>query len=348
MSLMSLLLNCKPVMNIAFNLQTTFLLIMLFSAFVKAHGLAFDSEPNNTTIAATGSNQTFTWKLSLGEKDKSKQLQVQFGPWDRKYKIVKSFFMTVKQEPTGENETVARANQSTARRLHWNGDLSRDYYIAFELVNIQRKDAGDYGIRLRVDYFPPTVLENWFSLIVQDPTPTPYTDTRHITLDVIEGDHVNITCRTSVEARSYVMWFKDKVPVYAEQSKFLSLTNVNRLQGGNYSCVSINQAGNTTSPITTINVLYKPKIHSLRKLISVALLKRSPITVRCEADGNPSPTFYWHKGDEIIHEGFNSSGNASTLSVPPVNDKDSTRYVCIAKNKIGWDALTFQLHKKGK
>ena len=137
------------------------------SAFVKAHGLAFDSEPNNTTTAATGSNQTFTWKLSLGEKDKSKQLQVQFGPWDRKYKIVKSFFMTVKQEPTGENETVARANQSTARRLHWNGDLSRDYYIAFELVNIQRKDAGDYGIRLRVDYFPPTVLENWFSLIVQ-------------------------------------------------------------------------------------------------------------------------------------------------------------------------------------
>ena len=75
--------------------------------------------------------------------------------------------MTVKQEPSGENETVARANQSTARRLHWNGDLSRDYYIAFELVNIQRKDAGDYGMRLRVDHFPPTILQNWFSLIVQ-------------------------------------------------------------------------------------------------------------------------------------------------------------------------------------
>ena len=137
------------------------------SAFVKAHGLAFDSEPNNTTIAATGSNQTFTWKLSLGEKDKSKQLQVQFGPWDRKYKIVKSFFMTVRQEPSGGNETVAREDQSTARRLHWNGDLSRDYYIAFELVNIQRKDAGDYGMRLRVDHFPPTISQNWFSLIVQ-------------------------------------------------------------------------------------------------------------------------------------------------------------------------------------
>ena len=75
--------------------------------------------------------------------------------------------MTVKQEPSGENETVGRANQSTARRLHWNGDLSRDYYIAFELVNIQRKDAGDYGIRFRVDHFPPTILQHWFSLIVQ-------------------------------------------------------------------------------------------------------------------------------------------------------------------------------------
>ena len=75
--------------------------------------------------------------------------------------------MTVKQESSGGNETVARANQSIARRLHWNGDLSRDYYIAFELVNIQHKDAGDYGIRLRVDHFPPTILQNWFSLIVQ-------------------------------------------------------------------------------------------------------------------------------------------------------------------------------------
>ena len=75
--------------------------------------------------------------------------------------------MTVKQEPSGENKTVARANQSTTRRLHWNGDLSRDYYIAFELVNIQRKDAGDYGIRFRVDHFPPVILQNWFSLIVQ-------------------------------------------------------------------------------------------------------------------------------------------------------------------------------------
>lgn len=75
--------------------------------------------------------------------------------------------MTVKQEPSGKNETVATADQSTARRLHWNGDLSRDYYIAFELVNIQRKDAGDYGIRFRVDHFPPAILQNWFSLIVQ-------------------------------------------------------------------------------------------------------------------------------------------------------------------------------------
>ena len=75
--------------------------------------------------------------------------------------------MTVKQESSGGNETVARGNQSIARRLHWNGDLSRDYYIAFELVNIQRKDAGDYGMRFRVDHFPPTILQNWFSLIVQ-------------------------------------------------------------------------------------------------------------------------------------------------------------------------------------
>ena len=56
-----------------------------------------------------------------------------------------------------------------SRRLYWVGDLKRDYYIAFELVNIQRDDAGDYGVKLRVDNYRrrPSTLQTWFTLKVE-------------------------------------------------------------------------------------------------------------------------------------------------------------------------------------
>ena len=56
-----------------------------------------------------------------------------------------------------------------SRRLYWVGDLKRDYYVAFQLVNIQRDDAGDYGVKLRVDNYPrpPLTLNSWFTLKVE-------------------------------------------------------------------------------------------------------------------------------------------------------------------------------------
>ena len=55
------------------------------------------------------------------------------------------------------------------RRFYWVGDLKEDYYIAFQLVNIQRDDAGDYGVKLRVDNYSgrPMTLQCWFTLKVK-------------------------------------------------------------------------------------------------------------------------------------------------------------------------------------
>ena len=93
------------------------------------------------------------------------------------------------------------------------------------------------------------------------------TGTQHITLNVKDGDPVNITCRASMEASPSVVWFKDKVSIYTGRSKFLFLANVNRSQAGNYVCVSTSPSGNTSSPVTTVNVLceYFLFLHVLNK-----------------------------------------------------------------------------------
>ena len=140
-----------------------------FVFIFKANGLAFVSGPDKITVnATTGSNQTFTWKLNISQEHKERELKAQFGPWNGSYKLVNPI-ITFDQKLSG-NTTVSKSPENRlSRRLYWVGDLKRDYYIAFQFVNIQRDDAGDYGVRLRVDNHPyrPLTLQSWFTLKVE-------------------------------------------------------------------------------------------------------------------------------------------------------------------------------------
>ena len=144
-------------------------LSLLVSVFIKANGLSFVSGPDKITInVTTGSNQTFTWKLNISQEHKKRELKAQFGPWNGFYELVNPI-ITFNQKLSG-NTIVAKSSENLkSRRLYWVGDLKRDYYIAFQLVNIQRDDAGDYGVKLRVDNYPrrPTTLNSWFTLKVE-------------------------------------------------------------------------------------------------------------------------------------------------------------------------------------
>ncbi|KAM7431138.1 hypothetical protein ABFA07_018249 [Porites harrisoni] len=141
----------------------------------KLNGLAFVSGPDKITVnATTGSNQTFTWKLNISQEHKERDLKAQFGPWNGTYEIVYPI-ITFEQKVSG-NTTVSKSSENRLfRRLYWVGDLKRGYYISFQLVNIQRDDAGDYGVKLRVENYPrrPSTLQSWFTLKVEDPPPTP-------------------------------------------------------------------------------------------------------------------------------------------------------------------------------
>ena len=145
-------------------------LSLLVSVFIKGNGLAFVSGPDKITInATTGSNQTFTWQLNISQEHKERELTAQFGPWIERHKHVNPFLITFKQDLYG-NTTVSKLPEyRKSQRLYWVGDLKLDYYIAFQLVNIQLDDAGDYGVRLRVEEYarPPSILQSCFTLKVE-------------------------------------------------------------------------------------------------------------------------------------------------------------------------------------
>ena len=143
--------------------------MLLVSVFIKANGLAFVSGPDKITInATTGSNETFTWKLNISQEHKERELKAQFGPWNESYKFMNPI-ITFNQKLSGNTTVQKPLGNRKSQRLYWVGDLKRDYYIAFQLVNIQRDDAGDYGVKLRVDNYRdrPFTLQSWFTLKVE-------------------------------------------------------------------------------------------------------------------------------------------------------------------------------------
>ena len=86
----------------------------------------------------------------------------------------------------------------------------------------------------------------------------------------------------------------------------------------------------------------------LKKVISLTVKKRTKVKLKCEADANPRPTFTWHKDSDLVSSGFNSSWNVSILIVQHAGDEDFARFVCTAKNRVGWDAVTFNVqHARG-
>ena len=143
--------------------------MIFFSVFYQVHGLQLITRPNRSIAAFTGSNQTFIWNLSLTDNEKPKELKIQFGLWDKEKDHVKgNYLIWLVREPSG-NESVnkGKGSESITKRLHWVGDLARGYFVAFQFSNVQRQDSGDYGIRFRVDGFPPDILQDSFTLIVQ-------------------------------------------------------------------------------------------------------------------------------------------------------------------------------------
>ena len=141
--------------------------VLLFSVFGGIHGLTISREPNQTTVAFAGSNVTLSWNLILTPEEKTELLEVWFGTWNNNFQMIGIF---LKKFATTNGSIVDDATENTqkAKRWHWNGDISRNYTIAYQLTNAQHDDAGDYGIRVRADTWPPGIESKGpFSLAIK-------------------------------------------------------------------------------------------------------------------------------------------------------------------------------------
>ena len=89
-----------------------------------------------------------------------------------------------------------------------------------------------------------------------------------------------------------------------------------------------------------------PSMRSKTKSISLTVKKETEVRLECHADGNPQPTFTWHKNSVLVNSSFNSSRNVSILIIQLKSDEDLARFVCTAKNGVGRDSMEFNVQQE--
>lgn len=122
----------------------------------------------------------------------------------------------------------------------------------------------------------------------------------------------------------------------------LEIRDVQTTDAGDYIC---HLATLHPKEIThTLEVLVPPRIQRLKSGSSVEVRKGEPVTLDCNASGNPIPNITWTRKNDVLPLGEKSiSGSAYTIK--QTTRHDSGVYICTANNGVGTPA-TEQINLK--
>ena len=93
-----------------------------------------------------------------------------------------------------------------------------------------------------------------------------------------EGNNVTLSCNATANPVPTISWIRDGSPVnttinsrisFVEDNKLLTMTNVSRIDSGEYQCVANNILGNATSNAASLDI--QCNVSCMLKFISLQL-----------------------------------------------------------------------------
>uniref|UniRef100_UPI0037E9B6AB hemicentin-1 n=1 Tax=Semicossyphus pulcher TaxID=241346 RepID=UPI0037E9B6AB len=174
------------------------------------------------------------------------------------------------------------------------------------------------------------------------------------TVTVVVNNFVSLSCEATGFPPPTLSWLNEKGPIQANTNalimpggRTLQILKAKVSDGGKYSCVAMNAAGEAYKHIY-LTVFVPPSIRdsSGDSPVVVNVLVGKSVTLECESNAVPPPTMTWYKNGRVVTESANLQilAGGQMLQIKGSEVPDTGQYVCKATNVAGQVDKNFHLN----
>uniref|UniRef100_A0A3Q3ALP3 Hemicentin 1 n=1 Tax=Kryptolebias marmoratus TaxID=37003 RepID=A0A3Q3ALP3_KRYMA len=171
---------------------------------------------------------------------------------------------------------------------------------------------------------------------------------------VVVNNFVSLSCEATGFPPPTLSWLNYRGPIQAKTNalivpgRTLQILKAKVSDGGKYSCVAINAAGEASKHIYL--TVFPPSIrgNSRDSPVEVNVLVGKSVTLECESNAVPPPVITWFKNGRAVSESANlhilAEGQILEIKHSELQVSDTGQYVCMASNVAGQVNKNFHLN----
>ncbi|XP_068104559.1 hemicentin-2 [Hyperolius riggenbachi] len=218
-----------------------------------------------------------------------------------------------------------------------------------EIRNVQAQDKGLYTCKMTN---VAGEAELTYTVIIQ--VPTSILHPKNETIQLTIGNSIVLSCEAEGSPPPKITWLKDGLSLEHSgewgvviRGNRLQISRVQPSHAGRYTCIAQNQLSQAHKDFLLL-IQVAPRIIGSEIPSERSIQVKREVTLECKAEGTPPPQILWLKDgkplDLVSVPNMRLSQDGSSLYVTSVQDSDSGRYTCLARNTAGEDTKVYVLN----